>query len=687
MEWLQTYKIGKALLDSKKYEPIDAYFQNYKVQRTKEPPFPLKKSYVLDLLIDTTKSSVDISFREFDESEIREDNFLSSISGNFTSYYLATSYKNKENILDFFGIREGKLIVPKKAEDENIGYEKEYQELIKKKLLSSNFPETNLIKKRQKVRENDLIVRKLDSIVINLKNIVEKNNKKTSIYDFFLLDLFSDEEIKAIKNFNKFSLGEKGNEEIAYVCVKVDGLFLNKLPEYRDFCFKRFISLGKIEEKAKINSNCYFNGENISYAVELPRDNVNILKSSVDSFSSSSYFRGNSFLVSENAYNALKLGAKYIDQYLKIKISGISHYIIPEFNGEISIDKLKSQVKNNFELAFSLKEYDDTKRDFYRLAKQNINAISLVGHVKGKGDIDFINTIRIANPSHFDEIFALLEKCKTDVNYNGRGFSLQSIHYLFPVSSEKTKKPPSLLFYKSLFERTLIEKGFILENYRKILEIYRFGKPDKNEKLYLGSVNIRYNNSLSFDSEIIAITKKFQILFNLITQTYHSYIYMKDYNIFPKKTKHFFEASAYSEPQIALFHLGKMLRRVANAQSKKQKNGRKPILDKLNYSGMKVNDIKWLMCEIFEKFNQYEIKFYEEDLRFFKEYFDKSESHWNLEDMENVFYLFSGYAMFWEVIEPKEKKILEKEGIQTPELPSESEPTDESNNDENEEEN
>jgi CRISPR-associated protein Csh1 len=660
MEWLQTYKIGKALLDSGKYEPIDAYFQNYRPSKSKNPPFEPKNAYVLSIMLDTSNSGINVEISQYDELSVKKDTFLSTISGNFTSYYLCTPFTKKESILDFFGISKGLVI---ESDSKKLtGIEKEYELLIKKELLKPQFRDSQLLQYRNKLREDGLLVKKLCCVVENLNTIL--TNRKNIDGDK-ILEVFKDETshepdvVNIIRNLDKrFSMGDNGLDEIAYLKVAIDGFFLSQFPEYKEFCFKRFVSFGKIESKSRINASCYFSQEPIAYAIELPRDSINILKTSVGSYTSQPYFKGSSFLVSENAYNALKLGAKYIAQNLIVRIAGISHYVIPEFTKNFQVERLESSIKDNLELAFTLKEYDDTKRDIYRLSKEGINAISLVGFIKGKGTIDFINTIRIANPRHFDELFELLEKCKEELFLKPTALSLQSIYRLFPLSSQKTKKPTSLALYKSLFERTPIAKGYLLENYRELINIYRFGKPDKDEKFYGGTVNIPFIKQREFDVEISLATKKYQVLFNLINHIFQNNTDMMDYSLFNEKTKSFFEASKYNEAQVALFFLGKLLRRVANTQSMKQKNGRKPILDKVNYSGMKVNDIKWLKCEIIEKFNQYEINFYEKDLRFFEEYFAKAEICWQLQDIENTFYLFSGYAMYWETIEAKEKKHL-----------------------------
>ena len=141
-----------------------------------------------------------------------------------------------------------------------------------------------------------------------------------------------------------------------------------------------------------------------------------------------------------------------------------------------------------------------------------------------------------------------------------------------------------------------------------------------------------------------------------------------DYSKLNEVTRTLFKNSAYSDQEKALFFLGKMICRVANAQHNKGAK-HKPILNKINYSGMGFKDLIWLSCEIFEKMKQYNkslntFNFGQNDMSTFMYYFDRfNEKSWQLTDIENVFYIFSGYALYWETIDTKEKDTNEKIGI------------------------
>ena len=672
MEWLQTYKIGKAILKAGS-KPVDAYFQTYTAPKRKEEPFDIKKAYVVTVNLNTDTNSLNIHFSEFDDRNAKIDGFFSSITGNFTSYYLCTPYKSRSSILDFLGISEIGELYRTKNIKELLGYEKEYEELIRKGLLDNTFKSNELINIRRQIRNNPEVLKKVGALITNLNLFIEKGKEKDKKHDE-IRGLFTNDELLGLLNIPKFSLGDKGGEDIAYVRFSVDDLILSQLAEYQDFCYKRFVSFGKIDNKNIINSNCYLDSSiNEVYAVEFPRDNVNILKTATSSVTSIPYFQGNSFFLGRNSYDAIKLGAKYIDKNLKIRISNILHYIVPEFVDEIDINKLKTNLSDKIELAFSASDFRKTNRDLRKLSGNNINSVVLVGCIKGKGDIDFVNSIKISSIKYFDRVFDEFEDSKRFTEtFLVYPFSFKSIYSLFPVNTDKNKQPESLFFFKSILEGSLVEKEFLMDGYIKLINIYKFRQPSKEEdKFYPGTINISYKTSVSFDNRIEIATKKYMVLLNLISKIYNMENQNTELeNTQESKTQKFFRECNYTNrpDKIALFYLGKLIRKVALAQSVKQKGGRKPILDKINYSGMSQIEIQWLYCEVVEKLKQYEQLDYfaELDMEAFSIFFakaDKDSNSWQLSNQENTFFLFMGYSMFFDVIEKKQKNNLIKAGI------------------------
>ena len=652
MEWLQTQKIGKALLQNgSKIE--DAYYQNY-VPKKNNDGRDLTPC-VINIKVDTSTESLNIEKLTFDKDKsIPLYNFFSSISGNFTSYYLSNSYLKCSSILDFFGIDGDKLTSDEKAGKPN-GLKKVLSEMDKSR--GSEHFKSKIITVREQIRATENLYKKVGTLINGIGFVVEQSKK---IEKWDKLEHFSEAEKEQFKNFTKLNFfpkdQKKGTDEVIFVTITVNSVKLSQSDEYKNFCLDRFLHLAQIDQtKAKTTSDP-FCGTNQAFEVSFPRDSINLLKSATGSPTTLPNMIGSGFLLSEQSYNELKLGAKKIDNELKIRIAGISHYIIPEFTGDIDIRYFQSYLKDSLknELAFSIDEYEKTELDILLNTNSQLNSILLLGHIRGKGDIDFVNSIRIPSVIYFEKVKKDLIMAR-DFSEKKIGLSFQQIFYLFPVASDKSKKPDALFFYKSIFEHTPYDKNTLMNVYADLIHLYRYGRPYEKagRKYYGGTVNITYTEKPEYFVKISNATLKFQVLLNLLNNlSNEKHSKSMDYSLLPTKTQKVFERCNYQEDKAALFYLGKLIRLAADAQAKKQKNKRRPILDKINYGGMKTMDLKWLFAETIEKLKQYEvIRYADDDLTMFKTFFDSAEQKWTLSDIENVFYIFSGYALYWEVKE------------------------------------
>jgi len=335
MEWLQTYKIGKALLQSgSKIE--DAYYQTYTYKENKD-----KKAItpcIINIKIDTSDESLEVEKRAFDKDKsIKKENLFIYGAKRFNSFYTCDTYKNyrfKNGILEFLG---KKLDKKGNINDLDIGHE--IKELKKKRNI--DLQNSQFLKIREDIISKPLLLKKIIALTLGLEYIVENNNlKKTEKMPNW--DLFSDAEKVHFKQFTKI---DKENEDIVCVKISVDGFEVNRDDYYKTFCVERLNKLA-IDLSKKIKSTGYFNSSEFAFEASFPRDSINILKSSTGSPTNKSNLLTPNYLLTENDYNALKLGAKKIDNELYIKIAGIFHYIIPEFTGDFEIQYFDSTKKS-----------------------------------------------------------------------------------------------------------------------------------------------------------------------------------------------------------------------------------------------------------------------------------------------------------------------------------------------------
>lgn len=684
MEWLQTYKIGKSLIESGKYSWENAYHGSYYPPYIKDSR-ERKTPYVLEVIIDITSNQVKLNSRQLDgfeldphenENPFVEEGYFTSVAGNFTSYYLCTPYGKEKSILDFFGIKDGNLVVPKKKK-ELIGFEKEFTQLISGGLLNENFKESRLLKIRKVVCERETIIQELNTILTNLKLFTEFSQQKAFDKKF--------PERKNLIN-SRLNTAPRGNADIAFVVVKIvdkenpKGFYLNRAKEAKDFYSNRFLNLAKIDLNNPKNGCCYFTKEEKVFDISLPRDNVNLLKISTNLTSTDSNFQGSTFSVSRNAYNCLKLGSWFMAKKMVVRIANIPHYIIPDFTSEFKILKYKAELTDKIDLVFREAQYDRMKKRLFRLSNQNINSISFIGFIGDDRQIDFVNRIQIIEPDYFNFIFEAFQKTQeriaeiADTKWEELShFTLASSYRLFPIPTSNPKKNPALHFFKMLFEKTPVPIDFLMDNYKKLIKLFRYGKEDEKKKIrgkssFAGCLNIPFEQREYYDNAIGRVTLKYLILINFINQLNNQSNMEKNIDKI-NKTEQFFEISGYSdfESKKALFYLGRLIRRVAEAQSKQGNS--KAILEKVNYSGMTIEDVQWLSCEVFEKLKQYNrgkamtLKYGKDDWDSFSKNISKAtakgQSSWKLTEMENVFYLLTGYGMYWQT----------KEEIPEPEAP------------------
>ena len=174
MEWLQAYKIGNAML--KKGSKIeDAYYQSYRLGKNKEGID--KTPCIIDIIIDTKKETISVQRLAFHMNKsIEESNFFTSISGNFTSFYLCNSYLKCDSILDFFGLNEkGEIVADEDTKGKATGFKKAIIEVSKSR--KKDYLQSSFMPIRTKLRGSENLCKKLGTVINGLGFIVEQSKK------------------------------------------------------------------------------------------------------------------------------------------------------------------------------------------------------------------------------------------------------------------------------------------------------------------------------------------------------------------------------------------------------------------------------------------------------------------------------------------------------------------------------
>lgn len=104
----------------------------------------------------------------------------------------------------------------------------------------------------------------------------------------------------------------------------------------------------------------------------------------------------------------------------------------------------------------------------------------------------------------------------------------------------------------------------------------------------------------------------------------------------------YLETAKFNEMETALFLIGIVVGIIGKKQFRDY--GHKPILDKINFSGMSLDRVKILVDELQGKIHQLEIYYAEKYLSLGRKILDKNLKNWSLSPFDNVYYILSGYA-------------------------------------------
>ena len=127
-----------------------------------------------------------------------------------------------------------------------------------------------------------------------------------------------------------------------------------------------------------------------------------------------------------------------------------------------------------------------------------------------------------------------------------------------------------------------------------------------------------------------------------------------------------------NEQEQSLFLIGILVARVASEQYRSDQSGTKPILEKLNYTGMSLPRVTVFATELFDKLRQYRLLsgpgaaenelLYAEALQ----RLTRQRDRWRLSDAENVYFILAGYSYeTGRIIQAgKEKKAQAQEPVE-----------------------
>jgi|GEM_PF-1481180 len=484
---------------------------------------------------------------------------------------------------------------------------------------------------------------KIHSIWISLKNEIEDGglkNKISKVEEIFYENYKLKEEYKkSIENYLKESNINK--KEIAFWVVKVDNEYIHNNESYLNLIEKKVLE-EKFEKGKIICHLCSKKTE--KFYTDFSRLKMKIYINDKVGFSQniSNNWEGN-FALCENCYKILIRGQSFVLNKFSLKVGNIDYSIIPEFIKEpkLSKDNLERWseyvkfYKNPFE--FFKNEFEENIEDYIKF-EDNANFVLLNYLFYEKNNQQF-KVFGLIKDIPNGRIEKLREEFKKIINEFRVFFedgsyiikNLSDIYYLIPLRISDNKivdiqKIMNLFF--AIFNENVVD----IDNL-----IYDFT---------LGFRAIYYENSAYHLSKYFK-NKNDEIKY--ILKTHQLLKFLKggesdmNFDILEEDYKNYIKTCSFDEKETALFLLGIVIAKIGSIQYTSYKY--KPILEKVNFSGMNKEKLKNLYNEVLEKMKQLGIYGnYEVIYSLSKQLFDKNLKNWDLKSYENTYFILSGYA-------------------------------------------
>lgn len=629
-------RIGKQLRENK--DPLDSIISTPKLS----PRDQERNKYVLKIIFDVDNNDIIISKTNLVEysqhSSPKDFHNINTLQGRYRKIYLTTEFKKVDSFrITFFG-----------NENSSIGdfasyIAKEYPELIESKFYAA-----------------------LESI-FTLKELEAKIDRQ-NIQD--ILGLTSNENLVLIT-----SEIVNSNLDLS-VSTK-----LFTLEGYKEFLNKMFLKPSSIASEENL---CYITGElrnDIKEAGFKERESLNkIYVDTTINYLANFQKSGKNYRLSEESRLNLEEASSYLLENLSTRICGIPHLIVPTFldKTKVNFAEIKPSVLKLKELAFDPKHnLNNALLDIESEIRSDLFWLNFIAYdTKQKQYFKIVNLIKDIPQFYFINLLQKLIRTSMEFSdyYEPRfTFNLHSIYNLIPVRCNKkgeilSKHNEALLIIKDIIEKRKISFDRLINSFVELILIHQL-------KRFRQYKQFSWRQESNFDREVFYAVFNYSILFkalidldlledhNFLGDTMNS----ETGNQIENYINDFFSKMNYSQPQKAMFFLGRMLDNIAYAQYLKDHKS-KPVLGKINFNGLDKDDIQRLYKDLFEKARQYNtrqnniLNKVEYNSSNFMQYFNPND--WNengLNKKEALFFLLAGYSFGIALSKDRKQSLIENE--------------------------
>ncbi|MGO1470850.1 MAG: TIGR02556 family CRISPR-associated protein, partial [Tissierella sp.] len=477
---------------------------------------------------------------------------------------------------------------------------------------------------------------KVDGEFEDVKQIYEHNDKdvKKTIKDVS----------KKLDNFIKGNLNLK-TKDIALYFLTINEEKISNNKEYKNAIKEEMYSLDENLPKDYC-SVCSKNSQVTSDTSKLQlkfytTTNINF----PSGFSKSNYNKN--MQICEECMSFLMSGEQYIKDNLSSRLGGMPIYIIPHFLFEPDpskkkMDEISKNIQKTFNESKNVGGIENFRDELIETTPEdNEFLLNILFYKINQQSVKVQRLIKDVNPSRFGELIIAskgIQRRFEDLISNNLKIplGLQSVYYLTPVkvkTGEVQDFRKLLALYDAIFKEVKIKKEVLITNFLNMIKIHYYNKENQ--------FNIKpsrfFSKSIIQSHMLIKYLEKINCLKEGEGMDLDSII-------LDEEIKNYMKEMNYSEQEASMFLLGYLVSQVGNRQ-RMEREGKKPILNKINFNSMDLNKVKRLSNEIPDKLRQNKILKYNEKQYFaHKKLMDKHRNDWQLSKHDNLYYIMSGYA-------------------------------------------
>jgi CRISPR-associated protein Csh1 len=589
-------------------------------------------NYVLVATFDIDQQTIVVGndFHAFgvESSPIKYRNLNSELWGrNGAPWMVTCSYPKKLPILV-------KSIFGKPEEDTGKGF---FQ-----KTLLKTFPESK-----------ETIFYKALEACYTLRNVLVDNETKG-------IDVLDSEYIS-----KKMTLPKNHKVVMLTIAIKAEFLGINKPTllcqlDGFDLYVKKNFSKGIDQQTETTESLCYVTGKKSANAT-LPsfsdREDLNKLFVTTtinyaSNFDSKDFTKN--YQIDLDIQKALQNGSNYIrgklnNQRCSVRLANTEHYLIPVFLDPENVDiKFElDHIQKMSEWVFSTKQLDSTFESLGMETESSLYWINYIAYASDGNSVKVINHIKDISSVWFHNIVRKDHEQSNLIStyFNQKKSNLSTIYFAIPIRKDHEQKNDALKLLSQILEQRKVQRAKVFSHFTELILCHYYDR-------YRSYSNITFKPE-NFDFAIRDSVIKYHFLLNLLKSLNLTDMEENEKPI-PEtvestdKLQQFFIDMGYSTQQQALYWLGRIINKVGTAQYKKG-HQQKPVLNKINYNGMDHSKIQRLYVDGFELANQYrivnEINYYS---KMFWQGFPSEEKLWTLSPQEGVFYILSGFSLYFD---------------------------------------